>query len=79
MEWITKEGKLVNTFEFESQTALAEFVLTIAKKADAMDHHPDYRIFKAFTLEVTLFTYSRKSITESDHTLAAYISESFQM
>ncbi|WP_284653105.1 4a-hydroxytetrahydrobiopterin dehydratase [Flavobacterium terrisoli] len=74
MEWITKDGKLVNTFEFISQTALAEFVLKIAEKADAMDHHPDYRVFKAFTLEVTLFTYSKKNITELDHQLAAFIS-----
>ncbi len=77
MEWTTKDGKLVNTFEFKSQTQLAEFVLKIAKEADKMDHHPDYKIFKAFTAEITLFTYSKKAITELDHTLAAYISEAF--
>jgi 4a-hydroxytetrahydrobiopterin dehydratase len=74
MAWITKDGKLVNTFEFKSQTALAEFVLKIAKQADKIDHHPDYKIFKAFTVEITLFTYSKKAITELDHELAAFIS-----
>ena len=74
MEWITKDGKLVNTFEFKSQTALAEFILKIAKQADKIDHHPDYKIFKAFTVEITLFTYSEKTITELDHQLADYIS-----
>ncbi|WP_291129918.1 4a-hydroxytetrahydrobiopterin dehydratase [Flavobacterium sp. UBA7682] len=74
MEWITKDGKLVNTFEFKSQTALAEFILKIAKQADKIDHHPDYKIFKAFTVEITLFTYSKKNITELDHQLADYIS-----
>ncbi|RKS02922.1 4a-hydroxytetrahydrobiopterin dehydratase [Flavobacterium sp. 102] len=77
MEWIVKDGKLVNTFEFKSQTALAEFILKIAKQADEMDHHPDYKIFKAFTVEITLFTYSKKAITELDQTLAAYISNTF--
>ncbi|MBF6642115.1 4a-hydroxytetrahydrobiopterin dehydratase [Flavobacterium sp. J49] len=74
MEWITKDGKLLNTFEFESQTALAQFILTIAQKADAIDHHPDYKIFKAFSVEITLFTYSKKAITQLDHELADYIS-----
>ncbi|MFN3968175.1 4a-hydroxytetrahydrobiopterin dehydratase [Flavobacterium sp.] len=74
MEWITKDGKLVNTFEFISQTALAEFVLKIAQHADEIDHHPDYKIFKAFTVEITLFTYSKKAITALDHQLAEFIS-----
>lgn len=77
MEWIIKDGKLVNTFAFKSQTELAEFVLKIAKQADIMDHHPDYKVFKASTLEVTLFTYSKKAITELDHILAAFISDAF--
>jgi 4a-hydroxytetrahydrobiopterin dehydratase len=75
MEWTTKDGKLVNTFEFISQTALAEFVLKIAQQADKIDHHPDYKIFKAYTVEITLFTYSKKAITELDHQLAAFISK----
>lgn len=75
MEWITKDGKLVNTFEFKSQTELAEFVLKIAKQADKMHHHPDYKIFKAFTVEITLFTYDKNAITALDHTLASYITE----
>jgi len=74
MEWITRDGKLVNTFEFKSQTELAEFILKIAEEADKMDHHPDYKIFKAFTVEITLFTYSKKAITELDYTLASFIS-----
>jgi pterin-4a-carbinolamine dehydratase len=74
MEWTTKDGKLVNTFEFNSQTELAEFVLKIAQQADKIDHHPDYKIFKAFTIEITLFTYSKKAITELDQELAAFIS-----
>ncbi|WP_333599924.1 4a-hydroxytetrahydrobiopterin dehydratase [Flavobacterium sp.] len=77
MEWIIKDGKLVSTFEFKSQTELAQFILKIAKQADEMNHHPDYKVFKAFTLEITLFTYDKKAITELDYNLAAYISGTF--
>jgi 4a-hydroxytetrahydrobiopterin dehydratase len=73
MAWITRDGKLVNTFVFKSQTELAEFVLKIAQQADKMNHHPDYKIYKAFTAEITLYTYDKKAITELDHTLADFI------
>jgi 4a-hydroxytetrahydrobiopterin dehydratase len=79
MEWLTKDGKLVNTFEFKSQTELAEFVLKIAKQADTMHHHPDYKIFKAFTVEITLFTYDKNAITELDYKLSEFISSQFSM
>ena len=74
MEWITKDGKLVNTFVFKSQTELAAFLIKIAQQADRINHHPDYKIFKAFTVEITLYTYDKKAITELDHQLATYIS-----
>ena len=79
MEWITKEGKLVNTFDFKSQTELAEFVLKIAKPADKVHHHPDFKIFKAFTIEITLFTYDKNAITELDYKLSEFISSQFSL
>jgi 4a-hydroxytetrahydrobiopterin dehydratase len=79
MEWITKEGKLVNTFDFKSQTELAEFVLKIAKQADKVHHHPDFKIFKAFTIEITLFTYDKNAITELDYKLSEFISSQFSL
>jgi len=77
MEWIIKEGKLISTFVFKSQTELAEFILKIAKQADEINHHPDYKVFKAFTLEVSLFTYDKNAITELDYNLANFISDSY--
>lgn len=79
MQWLTKEGKLVNTFEFKSQTELAEFVLKIAKQGDKMHHHPDYKIFKAFTVEITLFTYDKNAITSLDYKLSDFISSQFSL
>jgi 4a-hydroxytetrahydrobiopterin dehydratase len=75
MEWTLKDGKLVNTYVFKSQTALAQFITTIAHKADEINHHPDYKVFKAFTLEISLFTHDTNAVTEIDYTLASFISE----
>lgn len=74
MEWILKDGKLVNTFVFKSQSDLAQFITTIAHKADEINHHPDYKVSKAYTLEITLFTHDKKAVTELDYNLATYIS-----
>ncbi len=75
MEWTLKDGRLVNTFVFKSQTALAQFIMSIAHKADEINHHPDYKISKAFTLEVSLFTHDTNAVTDLDYSLASYISE----
>ncbi|MFM2213033.1 MAG: hypothetical protein RL427_296 [Bacteroidota bacterium] len=74
MEWSLKDGKLVNTFVFESQSALAQFITTIAHKADEINHHPDYKVSKAYTLEIALFTHDKKTVTELDYNLASFIS-----
>lgn len=74
MEWTLKDGKLVNTYVFESQSALAHFITTIAHKADEINHHPDYKVSKAYTLEITLFTHDKKAVTELDYNLASFIS-----
>jgi 4a-hydroxytetrahydrobiopterin dehydratase len=74
MEWILKDGKLVNTFVFKTQSELAQFMTTIAYKADQINHHPDYKVSKAFTLEITLYTHDKKAVTELDYNLATYIS-----
>lgn len=75
MEWTLKEGKLVNTFVFKSQTALAQFITTIAHKADEINHHPDYTVSKAYTLEISLFTHDKEAVTELDYNLASFISD----
>ena len=73
MECNIKDGKLVKNFKFESQTALAQFLLKVATQADAINHHPDCKIHKAFQLEITLFTHDKNEITNLDHQLAEKI------
>jgi 4a-hydroxytetrahydrobiopterin dehydratase len=78
MEWKIIEGKLVKNFEFKSQTELAQFLSKVAHYADEMNHHPDCKIYKAFQLEITLFTHDKKLITELDHELADKIDALFK-
>ena len=70
MKWTITNGKLVNNFEFSSQTDLAEFLLKVARFADEINHHPDCKIHKAFQIEITLFTHDKNKLTELDYKLA---------
>lgn len=70
MKWTIINGKLVNNFEFRSQTDLAEFLLKVARFADEINHHPDCKIHKAFQIEITLFTHDKNKLTELDYKLA---------
>lgn len=74
MNWEEIDGKLVANFKFKSQTELAQFILKIAQYADKINHHPDYRIHKAYQLEIKIFSHDLNKITSSDHQLANFIS-----
>lgn len=74
VEWKIVDGKLVQLYQFDTQIQLAEFLLKVAKYADSINHHPDYRVFQCSKVEFTLFTHDKKQITEKDHQLAEYIS-----
>ena len=78
MKWKITDEKLVNNFEFKSQTELAQFLLKVAHYADEINHHPDCKIHKAFQLEITLFTHDKKQITELDYRLADKIDSLFK-
>ena len=74
MEWKLIDGKLTNNFKFKSQTDLAEFLLKIALYADAINHHPDCKIHKAYQLEISLFTHDKNEITNLDYQFSEFIS-----
>lgn len=77
MEWNVIEGKLVNNFKFKSQTELAHFLLKVANYADEINHHPDYKIHKAFQLEITLYSHDKNEITDLDYQLSQKIDDLF--
>lgn len=75
MEWKEENGNLVSVKRFRTQTELVEFLLKIAKLADAHDHHPDVDIRKAFELKLMLKTHSVGKITEKDYLLVEEIGD----
>lgn len=73
INWETVDGKLVTNLRFTTQAELVEFLLKIAHFADQMNHHPDCKIYKAFQLEISLFTHDKNEITDLDYQLAKKI------
>jgi len=50
-----------------------EFVQKIVPTAEAMDHHPDVRIFSYKRVEISISTHSAGGLTEKDFELARKI------
>lgn len=73
LNWEIIDEKLVTNLKFTSQTELVEFLLKVAYLADEMNHHPDCKIYKAFQLEISLFTHDKNEITDFDYQLAKKI------
>ena len=73
MNWIEENNTLHKEFVLESQTKLAAFFQCIAKRADAVNHHPDITVYKAFHLKISLTTHDKHALTEKDWQLAADI------
>ena len=73
MDWKEIDGKLSRTYEFKTQTELAQFLLEVAKTADEMKHHPDYSVFKAAQVKFTLFTHDKNAVTKLDTDLSEKI------
>ncbi len=66
MKWEVKNNRLTQEFDFKNQTELAKFILEIAKRADALDHHPDITITKCSHLKIELFTHTENKVSELD-------------
>lgn len=77
MEWKIVDGKLVQLHQFDNQTKLAEFLLKVAKYADSIGHHPDYKVFQCSKVEFALFTHDKNKITELDYKLATFITSCY--
>lgn len=73
--WQLTEKGLLKVLHFKSFTDLTRFLTLLGPEADARDHHPDARIFRATYLEIYLITHDRSAITEKDEALARVIDE----
>jgi len=70
MNWENNTESLNRELIFSSQTELAKFALEMAILADELNHHPDFKVTKATTLNISITTHSENRITEKDHQLA---------
>ncbi|MCZ8197589.1 MAG: 4a-hydroxytetrahydrobiopterin dehydratase [Flavobacterium sp.] len=77
MEWKIVDEKLVNQFEFATQTKLVEFLLNIAQYADKINHHPDYNVFQFSKVKFIIFSHDKNQITDLDNQLAEFISSCY--
>ena len=75
MKWSLVENKWNCVFTFSSQTDLAEFVLVVAKHADEVNHHPDFKVFQCSKLEYNLYSHDIKGVSQRDKDLADFISQ----
>jgi 4a-hydroxytetrahydrobiopterin dehydratase len=74
--WSKRAQAIHRTFKFEGFLNGIDFVNRIAKKAQAMNHHPDIDVrFDQVTL--TLTTHDEGGITEKDFLLAKQCDEVF--
>lgn len=67
--WIVDGGELVKTFAFSSYLDGIDFVVRLAREAEAMNHHPDLHVgWRKVT--VRLSTHSARALTPLDVELA---------
>jgi len=68
--WSLKEGHLFRSFKFRNFKEAMVFVNSLAKLADEEGHHPDICIHYN-RVEVELWTYAIKGLSENDFIIAA--------
>lgn len=77
MNWNEENKSLTKEFVFSSQTELAAFFQRVAVLADAVNHHPDILVYKAFQLKISLTTHDKNALTEKDFELAKQIDSTY--
>ncbi len=74
--WSKADGRdaIQKTFKFKDFNAAFAFMTKVARKAEDMDHHPEW--FNVYaTVEVTLATHDAGGVTELDIELARFMDE----
>lgn len=72
MNWSTTPTGIKGKISFQDQTALATFVLKLAKVSDQLKHHADMDI-RYNQLHLNIFTHDKNSVTEKDEHLCQEI------
>jgi 4a-hydroxytetrahydrobiopterin dehydratase len=70
--WRLGRGEIVRQYKFPTFREAIEFIVRLAEKAEAADHHPDLENHYN-RVRVALHTWSENAITEKDLALAREI------
>ncbi|MDA5192656.1 4a-hydroxytetrahydrobiopterin dehydratase [Govanella unica] len=73
-DWHEVDGRdaIAKTFRFANFDAAFRFMTRVAKEAERLDHHPEWRnVYNR--VEVTLATHDAGGVTEYDVALAAFM------
>jgi 4a-hydroxytetrahydrobiopterin dehydratase len=79
MDWKIEDNKLTRTFEMAGFSDITRRLAELGTIADAANHHPDFAVHGYKFVTFTLFTHSKKSITEKDYALAKEIDRLFDL
>jgi len=72
--WVYKEDALFKTFVFKDFKTVMAVMVSIAFKAEEMNHHPDWsNVYN--TLNILLSTHDAGGVTSNDLKLASQIEE----
>jgi len=74
-DWTRDESTLRCVLTLGSFTAAAEFAASVARRADAMDHHPDIDLRFPGRVTISTTTHDTGGLTTHDIELARRISE----
>lgn len=77
MDWKVIENRLVKTYEDKSFSSIIEKLNVLAKKADELDHHPDFAVLDYNKIRFELWTHSANSVTAVDYKMAEIIDTLF--
>lgn len=72
-DWNLTENGLRKVLIFNSFSELTGFLARVGPEADARNHHPDLRVFRATHLEIHLITHDAGTVTDKDYALAEVI------
>jgi 4a-hydroxytetrahydrobiopterin dehydratase len=70
--WDIIDGKLSKKFKFENFSYSMDFVNSVAKISEEMNHHPEILI-NYDEVTITTWTHTKNSITEKDYELSEKI------
>lgn len=76
--WQEKDNQLVKDFTFNGFSEAVDFINTIAKEADKMQHHPDVLLHGYNKLHISMMTHDVGKITDKDHKLAEIIDKLYE-